>query len=142
MSRLDDARRAYRADVKRWKKEKKVRTNKFNAEIIQDHLGKHKGSNLELSVLALYRLRERAGEISDLRHQHQVHFTDASIGWRLDFSFVRDGEQWYGEAKGCESESYMIKKKLWRHYGLGSLEIWMGDAQRPYLAETIIPKKP
>lgn len=137
-----EIRLAYQKKMRELRKQARVKTNKYNATILQDGKGQRKGSQLELSVLALYRLMERKGEISDLRHQVQTYFTEAAIGWRLDMSFMRDGVQWYGEAKGVETEGYLIKKKLWRVYGLGPLEIWQGNAQRPFISERIFPKKP
>lgn len=126
--------------IKDWKKEKKVKQNKFNANIIQDGLGKHKGSQLELSVLALYRIRERAGEISNLRHQHTAPIV-AGINWRLDFSFIKDGIEWFGEAKGFQTETYVLKKKLWVVFGKAPIEIWRGTATKPYLDEIIYPER-
>ncbi len=140
--KMRKARQAFQRRVADFKKKNKISSNKYNASILHDGKGKHKGSMLELSVLALYRLQERAGEISELRHQVQTHLTKASVGWRLDFSFMRDGVQWYGEAKGLETEGYLIKRKLWTVYGLGPLEIWHGDARRPFISQTIFPKTP
>lgn len=137
-----EMRLAYQKRMRELRKAARVSSNKYNARILQDGKGQRKGSMLELSVLATYRLMERAGEISELKHQAQVYFTEAKIGWRLDMSFVRGGIQWYGEAKGFETEGYIIKRNLWRVYGLGPLEVWKGNAQRPLLHETIFPKKP
>lgn len=132
----------YQKKMRELRKEARVKTNKYNAKIVAaDGKGNPGGSMLERSVLALYRIEERAGHIAELRHQHQVRYTEADITWRLDFSFMRHGVQWYGEAKGFATEDYKLKKKLWRVYGLGPLEIWEGDAQRPRLVETIFPSK-
>jgi hypothetical protein len=114
------------------------RRNKFGAKSIKID-GKGYPSLLEASVHGVYKLMESAGEITELRHQHTVHFTDAKISWRLDFSFKRDGELRFGEAKGFETTDYLIKLKLWRVYGIAPLEIWKGNHKAPRLTETVIP---
>lgn len=136
---LKEARRLYQEKLRKLKKEKGIKQNKYNAEIIQDGLGKHSGSQLELSVLALYRLMANRGEISELKHQQTFEIV-AGIKWRLDFSFMRDGHLWVGEAKGYPTNEYLLKLKLWREFGKHPLEIWKGDARRPFIDEIIFPK--
>jgi hypothetical protein len=140
-TQLSEAKRAYQEKLKKFKKDAGVKINKYNAKILDDGKGSRSGSMLELSVLALYKLMQNRGEISALRHQHQVYFTEANVGWRLDFSFIRGGVQWYGEAKGVESHGFSIQRKLWRVYGLGPLQIWHGNARKPFISETIYPNR-
>lgn len=80
------------------------------------------------------------GEISDLRCQHSVYLTDARIQAIIDFSFIRGGELIYCEAKGFPTDVWRLKKKLWKQYGPGPLEIWVGTAKNFRLDETIIPR--
>ena len=136
-SNLTAARLAYQRKMRELKK-KQRKTNKYNAKVAKAG-GRRFDSEFECSVYAVLQRQERVGEITNLRHQHQVRFTDAGITWRLDFSFTRDGAQWFAEAKGLETEAYLIKKKLWRVYGIGPLEIWRGTAANPRHTETIIP---
>lgn len=98
-------------------------------------------SKLEASVYAILKQRQDAGEISDLRCQHTVYLTKAEIGWRLDFSFQEAGELAFGEAKGMETPDYILKRRLWKHYGAGKLYIYKGSYQKPKLTETIIPQQ-
>lgn len=99
-------------------------------------------SKLESSVHDVLLLREKAGEIKDIRVKHRVTFTDTLINWNIDFSFidVASSVTVWCEAKGIETSDYKIKKKLWMTHGLGKLEIWKGTAARPILVETITTK--
>lgn len=96
-------------------------------------------SKLEASVYSQLLLREVAKEITDIRRQHKVLLTKAEIAWKIDFSFtdIASGNTVYCEAKGIEDERFKIFKKLWPFYGHGSLEIWKGSYQKPFLDEVI-----
>lgn len=104
--------------------------------------GRRFDSKLEASVYQLLKLRERAGEITDLRCQVQVLLTKASIILKPDFAFtdVKTGAPMYAEAKGFETAEWRLKLRLWRHYGPAPLEVWKGNAARPVLDEIVIPK--
>lgn len=99
-------------------------------------------SQLEASVYGLLKLRQAAGEIEILKCQDVVYLTLAKIRYEPDFKcrFVKNGEIFHAEAKGFANDRWPMKKKLWRFYGPNALEIWMGTAAKPFLAETIIPK--
>lgn len=101
------------------------------------------GSKLEAAVYQILLLRQKAGEISDIKQQVSVDLS-CGIRWKVDFSFFdkcRDLEVW-AEAKGLETERYRMCVKLWRGgHGPGLLEIWKGSYQRPILKEIVIPKK-
>jgi hypothetical protein len=100
-------------------------------------------SALERALLQLLHLREKAGEIEDIKHQVTVYLTDARVMSRPDYSFVlcATGDTWYAEAKGFETALWRIKRRLWTVYGPGPLEIWKGTAREPVLHEIITPKK-
>lgn len=115
--------------------------HKFGAEKTADGFP----SKLEASVYQTLLLRVEAGEIRDIRRQHQLRFP-CGVGWKLDFSFVEcaTGDTVYCEAKGAEVETYRLKKTM---YGgcpylesAGKLEIWKGTHRNPVLVETISPK--
>lgn len=98
-------------------------------------------SKLEGAVYDHLWLREKAGEIKIIQCQKHVKLTRAEIVCIPDF-YVLDilsGEPFFVEAKGCESERWLIVRKLWRKYGPGKLEIFKGTYKKIYLAETIIP---
>jgi len=101
------------------------------------------GSKLEESVYQLLALREKAGEIEDLKRQSTVVLQDGPrnvrITWRIDFEWVNKatGETEYGEAKGVETEVYKLKLKLFRKNPPGRLEIWKGHHTRPRLVEVV-----
>ena len=110
-----------------------MKSNKFRA--------KRSGgfdSKLEFSVYNILLLRERAGEIKDIKSQQSVDLT-AGIRWRVDFSFidVKSMALVYAEAKGVVTEGYRLKLKLFKHYRDEKLEIWKGTWQKPFLYKTI-----
>lgn len=99
-------------------------------------------SKLEHAVYQILKLRERAGEIKILRTQENIQLTKAGIIYIPDFTceYLPTGGPLFVEAKGFEGPRWPTIKKLWKHYGLGPLEIWKGSHLRPVLAQTIIPE--
>jgi hypothetical protein len=99
-------------------------------------------SKLEAALFDQLKLRERAGEISDLQAQDTIYLTDARIMYKPDFKsiLVKTGEPIWHEAKGLELPIWRIKLRLWRHYGPGPLEIWKGHYGKLTLTETVFPK--
>jgi hypothetical protein len=76
-----------------------------------------------------------------LQLQDHIYLTRARILYIPDFK-CRDkntGEIFWVEAKGYENDRWPTKKKLYKFYGPGKLEIWKGSHARPYLDEVIIP---
>lgn len=110
--------------------------NKFGAKRVDGF-----PSKLEAAVYQLLKLRERAGEISDIKRQQTVVLQEGSrdvrITWRVDFSFIERNELVYAEAKGIENADYKLKLKLWRANPPAPLEIWKGHHMRPKLVERI-----
>jgi hypothetical protein len=101
------------------------------------HGHKHR-SKLEASVCQVLHLRKKAGEIKDIKVEDHIYLTDARIGYVVDFRCTTsDGKLFWVEAKGHPNDTWAIKKKLWRIYGPGPLEIWMGTHQDPGLDEII-----
>lgn len=99
-------------------------------------------SKLEKAVYEILCLRERAGEIRDIKRQATVHLY-GRLKWKVDFSFtvVETGETVWAEAKGKWTEDARIKLNLWRDgLGPGKLELWEGKYQRPILKDVVIPK--
>ena len=104
--------------------------------------GRSFASQFEAAVYALYKLREKAGEIEILGTQEHVYLTDARINYITDYSFLdlKTGEKVHGEAKGFETPEWKLKLRLYRFYGPCRLEIWKGTYIRPVLHEIVIPK--
>lgn len=100
-------------------------------------------SKLESAVYDLLKLREKAGEIKDIKLQQTVVLQeggkDVRIAWKVDFSFINKATEGleYAEAKGIETGDYRIKLKLWKKNPPAPLEIWKGDYRRPKLVEKI-----
>lgn len=125
------------------KRESKPAYRSFNNIEVNVH-GISFASKLEASVYMILKAREQAGEIKVLQIQDHVYLTRAEIHYIPDFKCVdlRSGETFFVEAKGYANERWPMKKRLWKFYGPGPLEIWMGTHQRPILKETLIPKIP
>lgn len=110
-------------------------------------------SKLERAVYQILLLREKAGEISDIRQQESVllgyeEIVNArtlkrrtrAIRWKVDFSFFDRYKltRVYCEAKGVETSLYRKQLRLWREgAGPGELEIWKGNYRRPTLTEVV-----
>jgi len=117
------------------------RKNKYRATRTDDGFS----SKLEKAVFIKLKDREVLGLIKDIKRQQTVELQgggrDTRITWRVDFSFVNvaNGALEYAEAKGVETNDYLIKLKLWRGNPKHALEIWKGHYTRPVLALRIEP---
>lgn len=86
-------------------------------------------------------LQEKTGQIKIEEIQSSVKLTKAQIRCIPDFR-IFDNElkcQVWVEAKGFETERWLIIKKLWTVYGPGPLRIYKGHYANIYLDEVIIP---
>lgn len=115
--------------------------HKYGAKKV-DLDGKKFASQLEASLYSLLYLREKVGELSQLRCQPNVFLTDAKIRMIPDFSAVevKTKELVYFEAKGFETDIWRLKKKLWEFYGPGRLQIYKGSHKKLILTEELKPK--
>lgn len=113
--------------------------NKFGANLTA---GK---SKLERAVDDLLCLREKAGEIKDLKRQQTLVLLEGDrsqrITWRIDFAWTDplNNAPCFAEAKGFPTPEYKLKLKLFRANPQGRLEIWGGTYTRPQLMEIIEP---
>ena len=95
-------------------------------------------SKLEAVV---YLILKQDPTIKTIETQSKVYLTKAKILAKIDFKVeTAEGLTKYVEAKGMNLATWNIKKRLWRHYGPETLEIYRGTHNKPYLAETIYPK--
>ena len=101
------------------------------------------GSKLEAQVLLILKAMEQAGEIHSITIQDSVYLTNARIQYVADFKFINatTGLPEWAEAKGFETPEWRIKRRLWMHYGPGTLHIYMGNWTKPFLKETIKVEK-
>jgi len=91
-------------------------------------------SKLEAAVYALL----RQDKTLTIQTQDHVYLTDARILYIPDFKCTPvEGDPFWVEAKGFETDVWRIKRRLWKHYGFGKLLIYKGSAARPYLDETL-----
>lgn len=112
-------------------------------------------SKLEASVYAVLMIRQRTGELRDVKIKPQVRLVEPCrccggdscggatiVNWTVDFSAVRTdtGATIYIEAKGVEGPDYRRRKRIWKAAPPALLEIWKGSHVRPVLAETIDPE--
>lgn len=99
-------------------------------------------SQLERATHMVLLMREKAGEIRNLKRYATVHLP-FGVTWKIDFSFedAATGELRYAEAKGKWTADAGIKLKMYRHVGPAPLEIWQQGRGGPVLVETIVPKE-
>lgn len=125
----------------RWPKPE-PKKNKYNAKRTTVD-GASFPSGLEASVYCLLKLREKSGEIKDIKRYASVYLM-GRISWKVDFSCwdIANKRHLWVEAKGMECREYLLKKEIWRcGFGPGPLEIWKGTARKPVYIETIYPDK-
>lgn len=106
------------------------------------HAGYSFASKLEARLFDFLKFREMEGSISDIQNQDHVYLTDARICYIPDFKFyclITNSWAW-AEAKGFETDTWKIKKKLWKYYGPGRLEIYKGSEKKLMLHEEIHPR--
>lgn len=96
-------------------------------------------SKLERSVCELIRLRELAGDLEHLAHEETVYLSRARYRYVADFKCRDKAGVLFIEAKGFADKRWPTTKKLWKAYGPGRLEIWIGNHRRPVLEKTIVP---
>jgi len=99
-----------------------VRRNKYNARKVKID-GHVFDSIAESQYYAELKLRQRAGDLKILELQPKVYLTRAKILMKLDFLIERDGEKVWIDVKGMPTPVFNLKKRLWKHYGPGKLEV-------------------
>lgn len=85
---------------------------------------------------------ELMGKIWDsIECQPEVLLSAAQIIYKPDFrTKAPDGTVVFHEAKGFQTPEWRIKRRLWKAYGPGELRVYMGNARRIVMTESIIPK--
>lgn len=100
-------------------------------------------SKLEAALYDLLLLKEKAGEITNIKRQHSVVLQDGPknqrIAWKVDFSYLdlSLNETVFAEAKGVRTNDFLLKLKLWRKLKPYTLLIYGGSYKRLVLTERI-----
>lgn len=83
-------------------------------------------SRLEADLYIYLKQLERQNIVRDIECQVQVYLTKAKILYKPDFRAfdIQQGVEVYYEAKGCETATWRLKRRLWMHYGPGELQVW------------------
>jgi len=97
-------------------------------------------SGFEADVAQMLCIRLYAKEISDLQFQPTISLTEAHISWKIDFSYIENGQLYYHEAKGFGSREYALKLKLYKVYGPAPLRVQQGSKTNSVTKEYIPTK--
>lgn len=98
-------------------------------------------SALEAATFCHLLMLKKCGEISEIEHYFTVRLTRAQISWKADFRVfdIKNNRYTLVEAKGCETETWRLKLRLYRVYGEYPLWIFKGSYRSLRLAEIVIP---
>jgi hypothetical protein len=98
-------------------------------------------SKHEAAVYSTLLELEKSGIIRDIKRQIPILLSAAKIKMVVDFQVysVPDKDIVFIEAKGAETPTYRIKRRLWLAYGPGTLQVYGGSYKRPKLKETLVP---
>ena len=98
-------------------------------------------SKLEAGVYLYLKKMEKYGALKITKRQPKIELTNAKIGFKPDFEIFdpKMGGKCFVEAKGVETDSYLLKLKLYRHYGDCPLMIFKGTMDSPKLVEVVYP---
>lgn len=96
-------------------------------------------SALEADLCLYLKRLVEAGVIRNMRPKPNVQLTRAGIRCIPDFTAedAVTGRQVYFEAKGFETERWLVIRKLWGHYGPGPLYVFKKTRKGLTLFETL-----
>ena len=116
----------------------KFSKNKFKNKKAKSIDGYNHRSKLEADVANMLVAMKTSGEIKDFKREVPVMLTKAKIKYVADFCVENfEGGKYFIEAKGFETPTWRIKKRLWEYYGDGRLEVWKRSRQGVYLDEFV-----
>lgn len=121
----------------------KKNAHKYNARKTHCKWANHPHpSGLEAEVCDILALRQKAGDIRNLKWQQTVEL-DYGLRWKVDWSFEQSPD-WHfrlAEAKGKEDATFKHKYRMYTQgCGKWPLEMWRGTWKRPYLDKIVFPK--
>lgn len=121
---------------------KRLPGNKYGA-IKQDRDGYTFASKSEAALYDVLKEEVRAGLWLELHCQVSVYLTAARIQYIADFKTVApDGKETYHEQKGYETNSWRIKRRLWKFYGPADLVVYNYDHKKKEVIfkERLVPR--
>ena len=71
--------------------------------------------------------------------QPRIYLTESKILYKPDFQCGGRSGTFYVEAKGCETATWRLKRRLWEHYGPAELHVYVRKGIRIVLKEIIHP---
>lgn len=80
-------------------------------------------SKAESEYYSYLKMLELSRRLNILELQPTVFLTDARLVMRLDFLIYDERGKVWIDVKGFETPVFKIKKRLWKHYGPGRLEL-------------------
>lgn len=80
-------------------------------------------SKAEAECYSFLKLLERSGTIKLISLQPRVFMTAARILYIPDFLIDEGGKRVYIDVKGKQTRDFILKFKLWRYYGDGTLRL-------------------
>ena len=104
-----------------------MRGMKYRAKRTTTADGSSFPSKLEARRYTQLLLLQSAGQLSDMRRQPKVLLTDAEIVYHPDFAYIEKGRVVYEETKGFDTADWLLKLKLWRVYGPGTLRVMKAE---------------
>lgn len=122
-----------------------TRRNKYGAVGVREH-GRYYASGAERDYHAELKLRELAGDVRAIVVQPVVELV-AGIKYRPDYFYeVRaNGSGWrkiWVDVKGVATREFLLKCRLWREFGPGTLKIVKRQGRRAAFVTVreILPK--
>lgn len=84
----------------------------------------------EANCYQYWKFREAAKEVQVLALQEKIYLSDARILYKPDFTIyhLANNETYWIDYKGVETQSFKIKKRLWRSHGPGKLILMRGSS--------------
>lgn len=115
------------------------RSNKYGAKRIEV-AGESYDSKAEHEMHTLLKLREKAGDIKNIRRQMVIQLT-RFVKWRADFVVfsIKKDQDVIVEFKGLEDARFRVIKQLIREFAPMPVEIWKKQGNRIYLDQEIQP---
>lgn len=104
--------------------------------------GRSFASKGESDCYLMLKLLEKAGEIVLEKCQHTIYLSAARIAYIVDFKIIdlKTNRDVWVEYKGFETTDWRLKKRLWKHYGPGPLQIYKGYGLKMRMVEEVVPQ--
>jgi hypothetical protein len=85
-------------------------------------------------------LMEAANEIVLLGCQEKIYLSDSKILYKPDFTVydIKKNETYWIDYKGVSTAAFQLKKRLWKSYGPGRLQLVRGPGLKFKILEEII----